>query len=526
MGDRTFILLLVLLAVVVAMGAVLDVMEVDAAQYAAMSREMLGSSDWTMLYHRGADYLDKPPLLFWLSATSYELFGIHNWSYKLPSILFAALGLFATYRLALLHHAHEVARTAVLVLGGSAAFLLMTNDVRTDTILTGAVITAIWLGMAWLERPSLLLALGCGAAIAAGLLAKGPLGLMAPALAIGAQVLLTRQWRRLLDARLLLVPLVIALLLLPMCLGLWSQFGVDGLRFYFWEQSFGRITGENVWKDDSTFLYFTHELPWLLLPWTLFLLAGLWHELRSVVRREALPEYASLFGALLVFIGLSASQFKLPHYLYVALPLFAIVTARAMHREGSRALVRIHGGVMALLWLVAMVLVAWSFPTGRWPFIAVLLTGGVAALWWICRARRMPLGATFLLMMTIGIAINGHLYSNILRYQANAQAGKWAARQGLGPERFFGMQVSGTALDHYAGFAVPWLSDVEEARPVIRPGVVIYTDPPHARDLRDAGLIPRRTIPLRNFSVQHLSLEHLDPARRDAVAGERVILVY
>ena len=57
-------LLLFALAAVVAAGMGLDLMEVDAAQYAAMAREMLERKDYLHLYHRGQDYLDKPPLLF------------------------------------------------------------------------------------------------------------------------------------------------------------------------------------------------------------------------------------------------------------------------------------------------------------------------------------------------------------------------------------------------------------------------------------------------------------------------------
>jgi hypothetical protein len=69
-----------------------DVMEVDASQYAAMSREMLESGNYLQLFDRGQNYLDKPPLLFWVSAMSFKLFGISNFSYKLPSVLFSLLG--------------------------------------------------------------------------------------------------------------------------------------------------------------------------------------------------------------------------------------------------------------------------------------------------------------------------------------------------------------------------------------------------------------------------------------------------
>ena len=44
-----------------------DIMEVDAGQYASMSLEMLKSGDYLHLVDRGQDYLDKPPLIFWMS---------------------------------------------------------------------------------------------------------------------------------------------------------------------------------------------------------------------------------------------------------------------------------------------------------------------------------------------------------------------------------------------------------------------------------------------------------------------------
>ena len=66
-----------------------DVMDVDAAQYAEISREMNQTHQFLQVYDRGDDYLDKPPFLFWISALSMNIFGTGNFGYKLPSILFA-----------------------------------------------------------------------------------------------------------------------------------------------------------------------------------------------------------------------------------------------------------------------------------------------------------------------------------------------------------------------------------------------------------------------------------------------------
>lgn len=518
---------LLAIIVVVALGAGLDVMEVDAAQYAGMSRDMMVSGDVLQLHYRGGDYLDKPPLLFWFSSLSFTLFGVHDWSYRLPSILFAFLGLFATYRFTLLHHAREVAVSAMLMYGCSAAFFLMCNDVRCDTILTGSVMTAIWLGCAWLEQGRWSQLIGLSVAVAAGMLAKGPIGAVAPALAIGGQLLFTRKWHKLLDPRLLVAVLIIGALLVPMCIGLHQQHGWHGVRFYFWEQSFGRITGENRWKDDSTVFFFTHEVLWQLLPWTIPLLVGLWSALRGIVLRKHLPEYASSVGAVLAFIALSLSQFKLPHYLFVTVPLFAVLAAR-----GSFLLIgwlqRAHLVLTMVLWLVLLWLNYTVFPEARWPFFAFAVAMGLVVLMVIRRstAEGSLLLAPFWIMIAVGVVLNGQFYPNLLRYQANAKAGQWAAVHGLKHGHFYTMQLSGGAIDLYAGYPVPWLSNASEAKDAMVQELVIYTDAEHRQELIDAGLVPTTEVELLNYPAQRLSIPFLFPGRRGTVLEPRFLLHY
>lgn len=534
MYGRTLFLALMALFLVIFAGAVLDVMGVDAAQYAGMARDMLSSdhrpadASWLKLYYRGNDYLDKPPLLFWLSAISFQIFGVHNWSYKLPSILYALLGMYATFRFAKLYYPDMLARTAALMFGGSVAFVLMNNDVRTDTLLTGSVISAIWLGSAWMEQRRWWQLLGCAVAIASGMLAKGPLGLMAPALALGAHALLARRWDALRDVRWMLVLPLVALMLVPMCIGLYEQHGVHGLRFYFWEQSFGRITGENRWEDDSTFLFFSHEVPWLILPWTVFLLAGVWLALKAVVQGRTIPEHASIAGTLLVFAALSLSRFKLPHYLYVIVPLMAVLAAHGWHSALAPWLMRVHHGVLVVLWSLALFMVVWAFPVGGLPYAALLVAAAVLAGIHLRRrpSREVIFQSGFFVFMAVAFVLNAHSYPNLLRYQGNAQAGKWAAQQGLDIDSFYGMQISGSALDFYAGFPVRWLSNTREAALVVAPGVVIYTDDLHAKELEGAGLVPKEKLLLLDYDVQMLGLDFLLPQLRQQVLRRRYLLRY
>ncbi|MBK6756072.1 MAG: glycosyltransferase family 39 protein [Flavobacteriales bacterium] len=521
-------LLLFALAAVVVAGMGLDLMEVDAAQYAAMAREMLERKDYLHLYHRGHDYLDKPPLLFWLSALSYQVFGVSNWSYKLPSVLAAAWGLYALYRFVLLHYDAMRARRATLVFALSAAFLLMTNDVRCDTLLTSAVISAVWMGSAYLERRRWWSLIGFAVSLAVGLLAKGPLGAAVPLIALGGDAFVRERWRKWMDARLLIVPGVVLLLLFPMFVGLYEQHGWHGVRFFLWEQSFGRITGENRWKDDSSAFFFLHELPWLALPWTLFLIFGIFRGYRDLIdpARRYQHEHIALVGAVAVFAALSFSHFKLPHYLYVTLPLFAVLAANGIE-DAPPWLVRAHGAILVLLGAGVGFVVLYCFPsnTGMVTLIALVITCGYAirTTW---QGRGSWVAATGALFIACALTINVWIYPAVLHYQANAFAGRWAAEHGVPEDRFFGLQVAGTALDLYAGHPVRWLSNLEEARAVIVPGVAVYTDAAHAKELRAAGFVPKDSLVMQDHRVQLLSLDFLLPGRRSKMLGSRVILVY
>ena len=88
------------------------------------------------------------------------------------------------------------------------------------------------------------------------------------------------------------------------------------------------------------------------------------------------------------------------------------------------------------------------------------------------------------------------------------------------------MQVAGTALDFYAGHYVPWLSHAGEARRVIAPGVVIYTDRARYDELVREGFMPREVIRSPDYRVQVPGVRFLDPRTRDSVLEDRFLLLY
>src|SRR6516162_9781631 len=65
--------------------------------HAEAAREILSRQDWVTLHVNGIRYLEKAPWLYWMMASSFKLFGIHDWSARLPLALAVLALLYSVY---------------------------------------------------------------------------------------------------------------------------------------------------------------------------------------------------------------------------------------------------------------------------------------------------------------------------------------------------------------------------------------------------------------------------------------------
>jgi 4-amino-4-deoxy-L-arabinose transferase-like glycosyltransferase len=154
--------------------------EPDETRYAQIASEMIKSDDWVTPTLVGRPYLDKPPLLYWATAISYDLFGMNEWSARFPCTLSVFLTLLATYYLGKRIVGSRAAcfgAASLLMCGGfvlSGRFIFMDGPLSlftTITLLAGYLAccgTELRVGW-WIVT-----ALAC----ALGILTKGPIALL------------------------------------------------------------------------------------------------------------------------------------------------------------------------------------------------------------------------------------------------------------------------------------------------------------------------------------------------------------
>lgn len=513
----------------------IDVMDVDSSQYASIACEMLDSNNWLIIKHKNADYLDKPPLLFWLSAFSYKLFGINHFAYRLPSILAGILGLFAVYGIAEKLYDRKTAELAALITASSQAWILFNHDIRTDTMLAAFSIIALWQLLLYSENKKAFNFILGFIAIGLALMAKGPLGAVIPASALSAYWLAKKQWRNFIRLEWILGILIVLLVLSPMLIGLWQQWQWEGIYFFFWKQSFGRITGENSWRNESGPLFFTHTFLWSFLPWAILAVWAYFKRFYRFWQKGPDMEMLTFLGFLIPFIVLSFSKYKLPHYIFPLYPLMAIITANELNKLISHSsstvykiFFGIHSFLNAIILMAIFVICLFVFPTESlfiWGIIILGLACNIYLLYQVKFAAYRIFSGCLSAFLLLNLLMNLHFYPNLMQYQSGSVAAKFIIKNNIDIDELAVYRLYPNSLDFYTK-SIPQIFESPGAliRAVSAQPLWIYTDETGKKQLEDSGAILENDVSFDHFHISKLSIKFINPKTRASVTGKAYLL--
>ncbi len=479
-SDNIYLYYIIISIIIYILGSIfIPLMEIDSVQYANISREMLQNKSFLQIFDQGIDYLDKPPLLFWLSSLSMYFFGINDFAFRLPSILMAVLAIYCTYKFTLLYYSNEIAALSALVLASTQAMFLITHDVRTDTMLMAWVILAIWKFASWLNNRKWLSLIIAFSAVAFGMMTKGPIALMVPIFSFVPHILVHRKVKLLFRWEYLIGVIIIIILLIPMDIGLYQQFdlhpekvmygknGTSGLRFFYWTQSFGRITGESVWHENDDFFFLFQNLLWGFLPWTLFLILGLISESYKAIKSKLqLPSHAEwivLPGFLITYTALGISNYQLPHYIYVVLPFAAIIAAKSIYsliikwENGffKTIITVINTFIFILVLAILMVLIFFTFSSNIY---CIIISLALVALFFLFfkKIGTIPRLIQFAMItiITTNLLLTFFFYPKLLEYQLGNQVSKVIQQKNINKNKFYLYKIYvERSLDFYSNYS-------------------------------------------------------------------------
>ncbi len=346
--------------------------EPDEGRNAEKAREILVLGDWITPHENFHPVLDKPIFFYWLIAIAYKVFGVSEWTARVPSAL-AALGCLAlVYHFALSRWGRWPALWSGLMLLTSVEFFLLARIVIFDmtlsfflTLSLSAFYEAAHAENAKRRRSRCLLLY---LALAVATLIKGLVGIVVPGMVIFCYLLLTHQWALLRRIQLVSGALLFLMIVLPWYF-LAEKENPGYLGYFFWAEHFSRFVTDEFDRGEPWYYFIGVGLIGFL-PWTLLLpLVGkfAWTRTRSKKFDDALVFL--LLWAVLPLVFFSLSKSKLPHYILPIFPPLAMLSALALiHRyeQGSSRL----RSALSLTWNI-QVFVALFYLSG-WFFPAVL----------------------------------------------------------------------------------------------------------------------------------------------------------
>ncbi|MDD2759531.1 MAG: glycosyltransferase family 39 protein [Methylomonas sp.] len=309
---------------------------IDETRYLSVAWEMWQRGDFLVPYLNGHTYSHKPPLLFWLFESGWNLFGVNEWWPRLVGPLCALGNLIMVRQLAakLWPEDSATALSAPWILLATLLWTLFASSTMFDTLLTCCVLLGM-LGLVETVKGESFKGWSYVAlAIGLGFLAKGPVILMH----LLPSALLAFFWskpenrfNKMWFAYLGLAILAGCAIALAWALPAASAGGKEYADAILWHQTADRTVGTKI--HARGFYWYLIFLPLLVFPWIAW--PRLW---QSIVRADFSGDTGLRLCStwlLTSFVLFSALPSKQLHYLIPILPAFALICARVLGHSDS-----------------------------------------------------------------------------------------------------------------------------------------------------------------------------------------------
>jgi 4-amino-4-deoxy-L-arabinose transferase-like glycosyltransferase len=312
----------------------------DEAYYAEAAREMVETGDYLTPRFNYANRFQKPVLYYWFVAAGYHITGATAGAARFPAAAAGMVLVIVTWWCGRRWFGAQVGVLGALIVATSAGAVMIARLSLPDlpfVTLMSLSIAAAFAGWFDTDEPQPWMVVLAGASAGAAVLSKGPVGLLVPALVIGAALTIERRWRIVRPAHLTLGVGACAAMAVPWYAAMWWEHGYAYLHGFFVGDNLERFATTRFNEPRPVWFYVPVVLAGLL-PWSLFMV--LWVPKVWRLARErgmpAPPQARLLIWAVLPLLLFTVSVGKQPRYILPVLPPIAIALAASIHAHLRR----------------------------------------------------------------------------------------------------------------------------------------------------------------------------------------------
>jgi len=341
-GDG-FLLPLVVLAFFWQLGTP-ALFDLDEGAFSAATWEMLRRGDFVTAFLNGEPRFDKPILIYWLQILPVSLFGLHEWTLRLPSALAASAWVMATYYFAKPRMPQRSAMLASVMVATSTMIVVIGRAATADAVLNLLIALSLFDIWRYWEKPTRMVLFRVFFWLGLGFLCKGPVAVAIPLVVSGFLYISNGQWKSWLKTVFnpygLVVFLAVALPWYALEYMAQGQAFIDG---FFLKHNVSRFSstmeghGGHVW-------YYLLALPLIIMPF-----GGLLGQLRKVGKENI--DHFLWFWFAVVFVLFSFSSTQLPHYLLYGITPLLLLLAKQCGENPNRWLAVVPAVLFATVFL-------------------------------------------------------------------------------------------------------------------------------------------------------------------------------
>lgn len=331
--------------------------DVDEGAFSEATREMFERGDFISTYLNGVPRYDKPILIYWLQAASVAVFGLHEFSLRLPSALAASAWVLAVFWFVSRMRTRVLGYYAAIVTALALAVSVIGKAATADALLNLFIVVAMFAVYLFFKERHARYLYAAFAAMGLGFLTKGPIAVLIPTVVSLIFFALRGEWRAWLKAvghpgGLLIFTVIAA----PWYLLQYQKEGQMFIEGFFFHHNLDRFQGSMEQHGGNLFYY----LPVVFiatLPFSAVVLKVI-ANYRAVLRDDLMLYCALWFGFVLIFFSLSGT--KLPHYMIYGLTGMLILIALHLTEMQSRWLTLLPVMILAIPMLLLPELLTWA----------------------------------------------------------------------------------------------------------------------------------------------------------------------
>ena len=314
----------------------------DEGRYSEVAREMVVSGDYVTPRLNGVAFLDKPALYYWLQASAIQVFGLKEWALRLWPAILGILCVVMTY---IAGHALFNRRTGII-----SAVILATSplyyggshyanlDLEVASLISDSLLCFIVAMQVTAPRMKTILLFSAYTFAALAALTKGLIGIVFPAMIIGAWILILNRWSTLTKMRLFSGMLIFLGITVPWCI-LVQKANPEFLHFFFVTQQVSRFLTTQEFNSKAAVWFYVPIVLLGFFPWSVFLFQAVGRNIKLIWknRQQHAPELFFILWAVIIFTFFTIPRSKPMGYILPVFPACALLVGNYLNTFWTQA---------------------------------------------------------------------------------------------------------------------------------------------------------------------------------------------